>query len=52
MNIWALNYNLGDKIFNFVAFYRFLSQSQDNFETFGDNLEMTLEILAQKISFW
>ena len=42
---------IGDKICNVVALYRFSSQSQDNFETFADNFEMTLEILAQKILF-
>ena len=39
---------IGDKICNFVALYRSLSQYQGDFETFADNLEMTLEILAQK----
>ena len=42
---------IGDKICNFVALYRSPSQSQDNFETFADNFEMTLEILAQKNTF-
>ena len=43
---------IGNKICNFVALYRSLSQSPDNFETFGDNFEMTLGILAQKYPFW
>ena len=41
----------GDKICNFVALYRSPSQSQDNFETFVDNFEMTFELLAQKVLF-
>ena len=41
----------GDKICNFVSLYRSPSQSQDYFETFADNFEMTLEILAQKFFF-
>ena len=42
---------IGDKICNFVALYRSPSQSQDDFETFADNSEMTLELLAQKNPF-
>ena len=42
---------IGDKICNFVTLYRSSSQSQDDFETFPDNIEMTLELLAQKTSF-
>ena len=41
----------GDKICNFVSLYRSPSQSQDYFETFADNFEMTLEILAQNFFF-
>ena len=40
-----------DKICNFVALYRSSSQFQDDFETFADNLKMTLEILAQNNPF-
>ena len=49
----CINFELkiGDKSCNFIALYRSLSQSQDNFETFSDNFEMTLETLAQKGSF-
>ena len=36
---------------NFVALYRSPIQSQDDFETFTDNFEMTLEILSQKSPF-
>ena len=39
---------VGDKTCNFVVLYRSPSQSQDKFETFSDNFEMTLDILAQK----
>ena len=42
---------ISDKICNFLALYRFSSQSQDNFETFADNFETTLGILAQKNPF-
>ena len=42
---------IGDKICNFLALYRSPSQSQDDFETFADNFEMTLELLAQKNPF-
>ena len=42
---------IGDKSCNFIALYRSPSQSQDDFETFSDNVEMTLETLAQKGSF-
>ena len=42
---------IGDKMCNFVAIYRSPSQSQDDFETFADNFEITLEPLAQKNPF-
>ena len=42
---------IGDKICKFVALYRSPSQSQDNFETFADNFETTLELLTQKNPF-
>ena len=42
---------IGDKICNFVALYRSPSQSQDDFGTFADNFEMTLEPLVQKDPF-
>ena len=34
-----------------MAFYRSSRQSQDEFETFADDFEMTLELLAQKNLF-
>ena len=42
---------VGDKIYNFVVLYRSPSQSQDEFETFSDNFEMNLDIMAQKNPF-
>ena len=57
VNIYYLNecltleLKVGDKICNFVVLYRFPSQSQDEFKTFSDNFEMTLDILAQKNPF-
>ena len=36
---------------NFVLLYRSSSQSQDEFETFSDNFEMTLKILTIKNAF-
>ena len=39
---------IGDKIYNFVGLYRSPSQSQDDFQAFADNFEMTSEISAQK----
>ena len=43
-----LNFELkvGDKSYNFVVLYRSPSQSQDDFETFSGNFEMTLETLV------
>ena len=36
----------GDKTCNFMVVYRSPSRFQDEFETFSDNFEMTLDILA------
>ena len=47
----TLELKVGDKTCNFVVLYRSPSQSQDEFETFSDNFEMTLDILAQKNPF-
>ena len=47
----TLKLKIGDKICNFVVLYRSPSQSQDEFETFSDNFEMTLDILTQKNPF-
>ena len=42
---------IGNKVCNFVSLYRSPSQSQDDFETFADNFETTLELLAQRNPF-
>ena len=47
----SLELQIGDKICNLVALNRSPIQSQDDFETFADNTEMTLEVLAQKNPF-
>ena len=47
----TLELTVGDKTCNFVVLYRSPSQSQDEFETFSDNFEITLDILAQKDPF-
>ena len=47
----TLELKVGDKICNFVVLYRSPSQSQDEFETFSDNFEMTLDIPVQKNPF-
>ena len=49
----CLNFELkiGNKSCTFIAPYSSPSQSQDDFEIFSDNFEMTLETLAQKGSF-
>ena len=47
----TLELAFGDKTCNFVVLYRSPSQSQDEFEPFSDNFEMTLDILAQKNPF-
>ena len=46
----CLNFELkiGDKSCTSIALYWSPSQSQDDFETFSDNFEMTLETFAQK----
>ena len=47
----TLELTVGDEACNSVVLYRSPSQSQDEFETFSDNFEMTLDILAQKNPF-
>ena len=46
-----MNLELFDKTCNFLVLYRSPSQYQDEFETFCDNFEIALEILAQKNPF-
>ena len=43
----TLELTVGDKTCNFVVLYSSPSHSQDKFETFSDNFEMTLDILVQ-----
>ena len=45
---WA---KIGVKSCKFIALYISPSQSQDDFETFSDNFEITLEPLVQKTCF-
>ena len=42
---------ISKKIFSFVAFYRSPSQSQDDFATFSDNFEKTLDLVSKKNPF-
>ena len=42
---------IGDKTCNFLSLYRSPSQSQDDFETFRENLELNLENLMQRNPF-
>ena len=46
-----LERKVGDKICSFIVLYRSTSQSQDQFESFPDNFEITLNILVQKNPF-
>ena len=43
--------NIGGKMCNFLSLYRSPSQTQDKFEKFIDNLELTLETLFQNNPF-
>ena len=47
----TLELTVGDKTCNFVVLYRSPGQPQDESETFSDNFEITLDILAQKNPF-
>ena len=47
----TLELKVADKICNSLVLYRSPSQSQCEFETFSNNFEMTLDILAQKNPF-
>ena len=42
---------VGDKPCNFIALYRSSSQSQDQFESFKENLELNLESAVQNNPF-
>ena len=47
----TLELKVADTVCNSLVLYRFPSQSQYEFETFSNNFEMTLDILAQKNPF-
>ena len=42
---------ISNKLCSFVALYRSPSQSQDDFATFSDNFEMTLDLVSKKNPF-
>ena len=42
---------VGNKLCNFVAFYKSPSQTQDEFEKFSDNLELNLGTCSPKKAF-
>ena len=44
-------YKIGDKTYSFLSLYRSPSQSQHDFETFTENLELKFEKLLQRNSF-
>ena len=43
--------NIGGKAWNFLCLYRSPSQIRDTFETFADNLELTLDTLTNNNPF-
>ena len=47
----AFDLIISNKLCSFVAVYRSPSQSQDDFATFSDNFEMTLDLVSKKNSF-
>ena len=47
----TLELKVGVKVCSFVVLCKSPSQSQDEFETFSDNFEMTLDILTQNDLF-
>ena len=54
---WAFNERLrfevmvGDELCNFIAFYRFPSQSQDLFKSLKENVGLNLEFIVQNNAF-
>ena len=44
----AFHLIISNKLCSFVALYRSPSQSQDDFATFSDNFEMTLDLVSKK----
>ena len=47
----AFNLIISNKPYGFIALYRSPSQSQDDFATFSDNFEMTLDLVSNKFLF-
>ena len=47
----AFDLIISNKLCSFVALYRSPSQSQDDFATFSDNFEMTLDLVSKKNPF-
>ena len=47
----AFDLIINNKLSSFVALYRSPSQSQDDFATFSDNFEMTLDLVSKKNPF-
>ena len=47
----AFDLIISNKLCSFVALYRSPSQSQDDFATFSDNFEMTLDLASKKNLF-
>ena len=47
----AFELRIGDKLCSFIFLYRSPNQSSDDFASFLDNFELTLDILAQKNPF-
>ena len=47
----VFNLIISNKLCSFVAIYRSPSQSQDDFATFSDNFQMTLDLVSKKNPF-
>ena len=47
----AFELRIGDKLCSFISLYRSPNQSSDDFVSFLDNFELTLDALAQKNPF-
>ena len=47
----AFELRIGDKLCSFISLYRSPNQSSDDFVSFLDNFELTLDTLAQKNPF-
>ena len=47
----CFEHKIGDRICNFLSHYGSPRQSQDDFETFTENLELNLENLVQRNAF-